>query len=109
MNLLGSPAEDVVLGAPLHIQLYVLLFRCSTVSPGFNPQKVAFAHSVLDGPLGGQTRVLAHFAHFLPVRVTRHLAAWTNSDFRNFETRFDDCDHCPNDLKRLTEQAHSRL
>ena len=29
--------------------------------------------------------------------------------FRNFETWFDDCDHCPDDWKRLTEQAHSRL
>ena len=41
--------------------------------------------------------------------MTRHLAAWTNFDFGKFETWFDDCDHCPVDWKRLTEQAHSRL
>ena len=44
-NWLDSPAEDVVLVAPLHVQVYVLLFGCSTVSQGLNPQKVAFAHS----------------------------------------------------------------
>ena len=46
---------------------------------------------------------------FSPFHVTRHLAAWTNSDFGNFETWCDDCDHCPGDWKRLTELAHSRL
>ena len=71
--------------------------------------KVAFAHSVPDGSLGEQAQALAHFAHFLPFHVTRHLAAWTNSDFGNFETWCDDRDHCPDDWKRLTEQAHSRI
>ena len=55
-----------------------------------------------------RTRALAHFAHFPPFHVTRHLA-WTNSDFGNFETRFDDCDHCPDDWKRQTELARSHL
>ena len=98
-----------MLVAHLHVQLYVLLFGCSTVSRWSNPQKVAFAHSVPDGSLGGQARALAHFSQFLPFHVTRHRAAWTNSDFGNFETWRDDCDHCPDDWKRLTEQAHSRL
>ena len=63
-NWLDFPAEDVVLVAHLHVQLYVLLFGCSTVSRVSNPQKVAFAHSVPDGSLGGQARALAHFAQF---------------------------------------------
>ena len=98
-----------MLVAPLLVQLYVLLFGCSIVSQVLNPQNVAFTHSVPDGSLGGQARALAHFAQFPTVYVTRHLAAWTTSDFGNFETWFDDCDHCPDDWKRLTEQAHSRL
>ena len=61
-NWLDSPAEDVVLVAHLHVQLYVLLFGCSTVSQRSSRQKIGFAHS--DGSLGGQTRALAHFAHF---------------------------------------------
>ena len=75
---MDSPAEDVVLVAHLHVQLYVLLLGCLTVSQGLELQKVAFAHSVPDGSLGGQARALAHFAHFTPSHVTRHLAAWTN-------------------------------
>ena len=59
-NWLDSPAEDAVLVAHLHVQLYVPLFGYSTVSQGLNPQKAAFAHSVPDGSLGGQTRALAH-------------------------------------------------
>ena len=77
------------------------------VSQRSSRQKVGFPQP--DGSLGGQTRALAHFAHFFPFHVTRHLAAWTNSDFGNFETWCDDCDHCPDDWKRLTEQVHSRL
>ena len=96
-NWLDSPAADVVLVAHLHVQLHVLLFGCSTVSQRLNPQKVAFAQSVPDGSLGGQARALALFAHFHPLHVTRHLAAWTNSDFGNFETWCDDYDHCPDD------------
>ena len=61
------------------------------------------------GSLGEQARALAHFAHSPPPHVTRHLAAWTNSDFGNFETWCDDCDHCPDDWKCLAEQVHSRL
>ena len=53
--------------------------------------------------------MLAHFAHFPPFHVTRHLAAWTNTDFGNFETRFDDFDHCPDDWKHQTELARSHL
>ena len=87
--------------------MFVLLFDCSTVSQEWNRQEIAFAHS--DGSLDGQTRALAHFAHFPPFRMTRHLAAWTNSDFGNFETRFDDCDHCPDDWKHQTELARSHL
>ena len=105
-NWLGSPADDAVLVAPLHVQMHVLLFGCSTVSQRLNPQRVAFAHSVPDSPLDGQTRVLAHS---LPVHVTRHVAAWTNSDLVNLETWIDDCDHFSNGWERLTDQALSRL
>ena len=106
-NWLDSPAEDVVLVAPLHVQLYIPLVGCSTVSQELHLQKVASARSVPDFSLGGQARALAHIAHSLPVHVTRHLAAWTNSDIGNFETRFDDCDRSPDGWKLLTEQAHS--
>ena len=41
--------------------------------------------------------------------MTRHLAAWTNSDLGNFETWFGDFDHYPNGWERLTEQAPPRL
>ena len=62
----GSSTLDqrMELAAHLHVQQYVLLFGCSTVSQGLNPQKAAFADSVPDGSLGGQARALAHFAHF---------------------------------------------
>ena len=90
-----------------NVQMFVLLFDCSTVSHWSDRQKVASAHS--DGSLGGQSRALAHFALFLPFHVTRHLAAWTNSDFGNFETQFDDCNHCPDGRKRLSELARSHL
>ena len=90
-----------------NVQMFVLLFDCSTVSQEWNRQEIAFAHS--DGSLDGQTRALAHFAHFPPFHVTRHLAAWTNSDCGNFETRFDNCDHCPDDWKHQTELARSHL
>ena len=62
-----------------NVQMFVLKFDCSTVSQEWNRQEIAFAHS--DGSLDGETRALAHFAHFPPFHVTRHLAAWTNSDF----------------------------
>ena len=90
-----------------NVQMFVLLFDCSTVSQEWNRQEIAVAHS--DGSQDGQNRALARFAHFLPFHVTRHLAAWTNSDFGNFETRFDDCDHCPDDWKHQTELARVHL
>ena len=62
-NWLDSPAECVMLVAHPHVQLYVLLLGCSTVSQGLKLQKVASAHSVPDGSVGGQARALAHFAH----------------------------------------------
>ena len=70
-------------------------------------QEIASAHT--GDSLDGQTRALAHFAHFPPFHVTIHLAAWTNSDFGNFETQFDDCHHRPDGWKRLTELARFHL
>ena len=97
-NSLDSPAEDVVLVAHLHVQLYVPLLGYSIVSLGLNLEKAAFAHSVPDGSLGGQARALAHLAHFPPSHVT-----WTSSDLGKFARWCDDCDHCPDDWKCLTQ------
>ena len=109
-NWLDSPAEDVVLVAHLHVQLYVLLFGCSTVSLTGQivrrlPLHIRFliVHWV-------DKLVRSHILHTSPpFHVTRHLAAWTNSEFGNVETWCDDCGHCPDDWKRLTEQTHSHL
>ena len=81
--------------------------RCVRGSQEWNRQKVASAHS--DGSQDGQTRALAYFAHFLPFHVTRHLVALTSSELGKFARWCYDCDHCPDDWKRLTEEAHSRL
>ena len=51
----------------------------------------------------------SHILHIIPFHVTRHVAIWTNSDFGSFETWCDDCDHCPDDWKRLTEEAERWL
>ena len=68
-NSLDSPAEDAVLVAHPNVQMFVLLFDCSTVSQEWNRQEIAFAHS--DGSQDGQNRALTRFAHFLPFHVIK--------------------------------------
>ena len=50
--------------------MFVLLLDYSTVSQEWDRQEIASAHT--DDSLDGQTRALAHFAHFPPFHVTRH-------------------------------------
>ena len=51
-NSLDFPAEDAVLVAHPNVQMFVLLFDCSTLSQEWNRQEIAFAHS--DGSQDGQ-------------------------------------------------------
>ena len=61
-NWLDSPAEDAVLVAHPNVQMFVLLFDCSTVSQKWDRQEIASAHT--SDSLDGQTRALARCRTF---------------------------------------------